>query len=546
MEKGSSESRVGITRHGGIGLASLAFAVNCVLAATPEPEQITGLAGWTTEAVFTIGESSGGYTPPGIPDGMGAFDRGDEVVIVVNHELNATSGYEFTLTNGATLRGARISKLTFDRETRALLSVEPAFDTIYNRAGSPVTGPADLDFGGLARLCSAGYVAAGQAGFVDDIFFTGEETGSGNGGSEFILDVAGETLYAAPWMGRAAWESAAALDVPGINETHVAVLIGDDRGGAPLLLYVGEKQTGGDFLARNGLANGRLYMWKADNGDTSPEDWSGTGTSRSGHFVEVMNYNDGSGDPADFDELGFATIDYLDEQQADLGAFRFSRPEDVHTNPQAGKGNQVAFASTGRSSLFPSDSWGTTYLVDVKISRGNIRNGTIAADITILYDGDDAGAGQKPGPDFGIRSPDNLVWAEDGMIYVQEDRSVGGFGAVSGQEASIWELNPFNRVITRIARVDRSAVPSAQQDTDPTDLGDWETSGIIDVTSLFGAQGERLLFLNTQAHSLRGSPSYEATVGLDLVQGGQLLFMSKEQTTGEANSKPRGTANGLR
>ncbi len=61
-------------------------------------------------------------------------------------------------------------------------------------------------------------------------------------------------------------------------------------------------------------------------------------------------------------------------------------------------------------------------------------------------------------------------------------------------------------MVTRIAQVDRTAVPSGQTDTDPTDLGDWETSGIIDVTDEFDADGERLLFFNAQAHSLRGGP----------------------------------------
>lgn len=332
-------------KRSALGLALLACSVGSAFAQTTEPEQMTGLGDWRTEAVFTIGESFGGYTPPGIPDGQGAFDHGNTVQIVANHELRSTQGYPYTLANGTTL--------------------------------------------------------------------TGEES---YGGSEFILDVQDEVLYAAPWMGRAAWEAAAALEVPSINATHVAVIVGDDRGDAPLLLYVGEKQSGG-FLERNGLANGRLYMWVADNGDLSPADWNGTGTSRKGTFVEVNNYDPTQADTAEdqrdlgFDELGFATQAELDAQKAAIGAFNFSRPEDVHTNPAPGKGGQVVFASTGRNTSINegADLWGTTYLIDVKINYGRIQTGNIDATITILYDGDDAGAGQVVGPDFGIRSPDNLV-----------------------------------------------------------------------------------------------------------------------------------------
>ena len=310
------------------GVVAALFALNSssVLAQTPEPAQAVGYAtGWSTAPVFTIGESFNGYTPPGIPDGMGAFERGGSVLILSNHELSSGSGYPYQLANGAVLTGARVSALTLDKATREVVSFGPAFDTIYNRAGNSVTGPADLDFGGLNRLCSAGSVVRGQAGFVDDIFFTGEETG---GGTEFALDVATGELWALPWLGRAAWESVAALEVPGINRTHVAILIGDDRGDAPLLLYVGEKLPGGNFVERNGLSYGKLYMWAADNGDLSPADWNGTGASRHGRFVEVVNYDAGMANQEGYDELGFATQANIDGQKADIGAFNFSpRPD---------------------------------------------------------------------------------------------------------------------------------------------------------------------------------------------------------------------------
>ena len=516
-------------KRGSLGVTAALLGASAV-AQTLEPPQTVGLGAWNEQAVLTIGETVNGYTAPGIPDGMGAFDRGENVEIISNHELRSSVGYPFTLANGTSLTGARISSLVIDKETRQLTDIGPAFDTIVNRAGEIVDEPDDLDFGGLNRLCSAGYVAAGQAGFVDDAFLTGEETS--DGGSGFVLDVADDKLYAVPWLGRAAWEAAAVLNVPTISKTHVAVIIGDDRGDAPLLLYVGKKQQNGDFLERNGLVDGTLYMWVAKNGDISPADWNGTGTVRYGKFVPVENYNAGAAGSANtqddlgFDELGFATQAELDSQKAAIGAFNFSRPEDVHVNPAAGKGNEVIFASTGRDTTLNqgADLWGTTYLIDVKINKGRIKNDNITAKLTVVYDGDDAGL-QFSHPDFGIRSPDNLVWAEDGWAYIQEDRSVSGFGAVSGEETSIWKLNPRNGKAFRVAQVNRAAVPTGQVDTDPTDLGDWETSGIIDVTELFGAKNERLLFLNAQSHSLRGGP-IDAE---DLVEGGQYLFLSKPE-----------------
>ena len=346
-----------------LAIAVAITGLNSAWAETTEPAQTMGLGPWTTTPVFTIGETtSDGYTPPGIPDGMGAFERDGTVEIVSNHELRANVGYPYTLDSGVSLTGARVSKLVFDKETRELMTMGPAYDTIYNRAGNMVdlaNGLDSADTRGLNRLCSAGSFVAGQAGFVDDVFLTGEETG---GGTEFALDVATGELWAAPWMGR------------------------------------------------------------ADSGDLSPADFNGTGEMRRGKFVEVDNYNPGADG---FDELGFATQAKLDEQKADIGAFNFSRPEDLHTNTKPGKGNEVVFASTGRNTAINqgADLWGTTYLVDVKINPGRVRTDNITADITILYDGDDADK-----RDFGIRSPDNLVWADDGFVYIQEDRSVDGFG----------------------------------------------------------------------------------------------------------------------
>jgi hypothetical protein len=64
---------------------------------------------------------------------------------------------------------------------------------------------------------------------------------------------------------------------------------------------------------------------------------------------------------------------------------------------------------------------------------------------------------------------------------------------VSGKEASIWQLDPAAPwKATRIAEMDRNVVaPAGLPDGDRDDLGDWESSGILDVTHLFDtAPGE--------------------------------------------------------
>ena len=69
---------------------------------TNEPSQIQGLGGYTTNPLFTVGETIGDYTPPGILDGTGAFKLNDTTVrVLVNHELANDVGYRYELASGA-------------------------------------------------------------------------------------------------------------------------------------------------------------------------------------------------------------------------------------------------------------------------------------------------------------------------------------------------------------------------------------------------------------------------------------------------------------
>ncbi|NET72409.1 MAG: hypothetical protein F6K62_16180, partial [Sphaerospermopsis sp. SIO1G2] len=165
---------------------------------TTQPAQMQGLGGYTYDPIFTVGETIDGYTPPGILDGMGAYELdGNTVRVLVNHELRANVGYEYQLDNGASLTGARVSYFDIDKSSLEILDSGLAYDTIYNRAGEVVDDASDLEFGGINRLCSANLMEAYQfgngRGLADRIYFAGEET---YGGSQFALDIATNELWA--------------------------------------------------------------------------------------------------------------------------------------------------------------------------------------------------------------------------------------------------------------------------------------------------------------------------------------------------------------
>lgn len=483
---------------------------------------------WEVIPVFTIGGNAGDYRPPGVMEGTGAFSLDSATIrILLSHNLEAGQGETYTLVNNASLTGSRISYIDIDQETRRVKASGIAYRRIVNRNGDFVTARNidNEDTGPLRRLSSGTYVARGASGFVDNIYFAGEGV---EGGQLFALDVATGELHAVPAVGRAAFKDVTFIDTG--TPVSVGMLIADHRPGAPFLFYLGNKNAVGDgsFLDRNGLAEGTLYVWTSNNEDSTPEQFGQTGQSRRGAFTKIAIY-DASQEGADgYDAQGYATQEMQDSLAfgdaalgtAGVGAFHFSRPSGLATNPNNNR--EVALTSTGKGTRYRSDDWGTVYIFQIVAN-------TLTANAEIVYSGDDGGNGQFPGGgDFGLRSPDDAAWAEDGFIYVQEDRAteISVFGADSTREASVWQLNSETGQLVRIAEINRNAVPVGTVDTAPEDLGNWETTGVIDVTSLFES-GATMLLVHVQAHSLRGELLGGQNVHRELVEGGQVLLLRR-------------------
>ena len=517
---------------------------------TTQPSQVKGLGGYTVDPIFTVGDKIGDYVPAGILDGIGAYSLNDTTVrLLVVNEVASTDGYKYTLKNSTQLTGARVNYFDVDKRTLQITNAGLAYDTIINRKGEVVDAASDLDFAGIQRFCSAALFEANQfgagIGLADRIFFSGEET---LGGTQFALDTKNNTLYAVPWFGRAGWENVTEINTGRTDK--VAFLIGDDTV-APLWLYVGDKnaKNDGSFLDRNGFAQGKLFAWVADDPldandiiELKEDQFNGNNTVKNGKFAEIAYYNPSGtlavdGADADttiqnelgYDAQGFATYAQQVKLANDAKAFFFSRVEDVATNPK--DGTQAVFAITGVAGTPNVD--GAVYRIDIDFN--NIATGNITGKVDILNDSNIT-------QDAGLRNPDNLDWAKDGKIYINEDRANGPveFAANSKQEASIFRIDPSvanpSSTLTRIAQIDRSAIPATQTDSNPTDIGNWETSGILDVSTLFGAKAGELFIFDVQAHSLLDGSIITAT-NLDgngngtktrqenLVEGGQLSFL---------------------
>ncbi|MGF1536989.1 MAG: alkaline phosphatase PhoX [Elainellaceae cyanobacterium] len=613
--------------------------------------QLIGQNGYTVVPLVTIGETipgttgalnastAGGYQPVGILDGAGALRLDEDTVrAFTNHELLNGDGVEYTITQGTadpsddfTLTGGRISFFDINTNTFEVEDAGLAYNTIIDGFGNVAIdntfqpeafstnfgeGPGDGEtLLGFSRFCSGGLVEAdtfGEGrGIVDNIYFAGEEDGGGFnsvGGANWALDVATGTIYQVPALGRGSWENTTPVDT-GTTE-FVAFVLADDQSPfdfsgdgvddvTPLYLYVGRKDDSdpNDFLARNGLKDGKLYVFvPGENQDADPNndildalDFRGAGTTASGTWVEVDNSQnlalasqDGS---TGFDEYGFPTQGNLITQanSAAINALGVSRPEDVATNPN--DGTQVVQALTGVDDFAVdpvtgdgADTFGQILLIDTDFT--NLTDGAtlddvvIGAEVSILYDGDED-------PNRRLRSPDNLDWADDGFIYVQEDEAeedsltgeiLFGQGAVNTNEASILRLDPTASAaeaavganILTVGIVDRSQIldpsipdPTTAVDEDfefgdddgiPTgndivitgldgeplvlNAGEWETSGIVDVSNLFDFEPGSIFLFDVQAHGLADQDAENLVQGElsaltddNLSEGGQLALL---------------------
>ena len=206
----------------------------------------------------------------------------------------------------------------------------------------------------------------------------------------------------------------------------------------------------------------------ADNGATSPTDYNASGKLKN-RWVQVDNSPTGtpSADGStDLDHFGYRTQGMLWLRARSIDAFGFSRPEDIATNPKNGK--VAVFASTGVDTY--EGGVGTIYTIKTNFNNMN-------ATLDIVYDGD-------ADPTRTLRSPDNLEWADDGRLYIQEDEAeegtlagepLFGAGAANRNEAGIVRMKKNGNSIERIANIDRSIVldPTTAGTPVDQDAGEW-------------------------------------------------------------------------
>jgi hypothetical protein len=411
-------------------------------ARTAQPAQATLMPGVRGEIqpLLTVGDTlpNGSVWAP-IPDGLGGYLSGNDLILYSNHELS-NSGVKDV--NGVTqFAYSRVSRLVLDRKTLAVK------DASYVVNGSEQ----------YLRLCSATWVGA-KEGFPSGYFFTGEESlGGVHDGVQLAVGTDG-TVHELPWIGRFSHENLTAVPY----RKKVVVFGTDDTSGASeLYMYVGNSEA--DVI--NGT--GKLYVFKGRSVTRSGDLKTGEGIT--GDWVEVPNSA----------SLSSAA---LQSTVNSLGAFAFIRLEDSDYDHRPGAKPALYFVDTGAPVLCngtPCDAFGSIYRLDI-----NTVDPAGPARLVLLA--------RSQGAQSGWSSPDNIAVGPRSLM-LQEDPANSTF---AGQRApQVWQFGLTARGIT-------SGRPVAEL-TNPTcdDVAGtcWESTGIIDASAWLG-QGAWLF--NVQAHTL--------------------------------------------
>jgi muconolactone delta-isomerase len=448
------------------------------------------------------------YRMVGIPDGLGAHPNRDGTgTLFMNHELGFTALSE-PVVGGPKNRGAIVSQWTLDQDGDPVAG-KRAYDRIY--AGNTLLGPAPVVGNEaqmprqFARFCS-GFLAGPANGFDRPIYLTNEESSSpdtfdGMGGlSVAIFD--GE-LHTLPKLARYAKENTVVQ--PG-QRTQTVIFSTEDGPATldnQLYMYVGTKDRSANatVLARNGLDNGKLYVFRSLDPARNSERTFTSG-SVTGEWVQIPNAET-------------LTDAQLEAASDALGAMTFVRPEDGAFNPN--NPNEFFFDTTGSSSGAADGVNELGRLYSLRLHPGNPLK---PATLTTVYNADTVVAA---GGDTAI-SPDNLDVSGQ-YLMINEDGTTESrvVAAAKGRDGSIWRFDmvkgPVGAVgvdastATRVAQLDPPG-----RDGVPVGPGVWETSGIIDSSALFGAD---TWLSDVQAHPPTTAPGGPTVT----VEDGQLFLL---------------------
>jgi hypothetical protein len=532
--------------------------------------------------VLTVGDRLGsGYRFEAIPDGISVRTRGQgRADLYVNHETSKVP-FPYNTANPTAANGesdfdnAQVSRLILNQHSAGVLN------------GSFVI-PSSA---GYQRFCS-NYLATSREGFDRDIFFTNEESpdyvlrredswppaltdpNQEENGVVVALDAKTSTFKAIYGMGRHNHENN--VPVPGYGKP--VVLSGDDTftsgpltippGGPLEVASVPSQSQLYSYIAPNTAAvlndQGDLWAFVSDTPgfDDALDFTPGSTTSIEGHFVKVpkdiatgrnpdgtdlMSADKGYPAPPndgtwqrDPSGVGIDGPQWVLEHWGDIQpqpVFQFVRVEDTAYDKRPDKSNVVYIVDSGRGTTgAPGAGKSTNGRVWKMVLDPN--DPTKVLSLSILIEGDDSPV-KTPTE---IHQPDNIESTANSLLITEDPGSSQQFpfgsdkpGSAnfdpSATTARLWGYNLATGTMAPVAKVDQSADegPTDVDSAGPGNLGAWESSGVVDASSVFGPGA---FLIDVQSHSLwvekaAGDDNF-APAGPDFTfkrEGGQLLLI---------------------
>lgn len=476
MKKSLQSLLIGLAVSQSVGTA-LAQTVTTGPSSSQSPYALPIASGYSVTSLLTVGNSIGGYTMVGLPDGLGAYDNNDGTfTVLMNHEFGSASVGAIHASGSA---GSFVSKWVINKNTLTVMSGADLTSTVnlWNPTSSTYSAYSAANpttTAGFGRFCSADLAAV--SAFYNDytgkgtqsrIFLNGEETGD-NGRMMAHIATGPEAgmTFELPFLGKFSCEN----QVANPRRSDKTIVAGfDDTTPGQVYIYVGNKMAAGNAITRAGLTNGLLY-----------------GVTVSGAMFEGQVLNIAAGTAFSLTPVGAIQNMTGTNQQtlsASLGITQFLRPEDGAWDPS--NPSDLYFNTTNAFNS-PTRVW--------RLRFTDIENPQLGGTITAVLDGTEGG-----------QMFDNMGIDNMGHIFLNED--VGG-----------------NAYLGRVLRYDIATdvlTPILQHDADRFITGapnfltqDEEASGIVDVQPILGAG--KFIFV-TQAHY--GIPS-------PIIEGGQLELLN--------------------
>lgn len=510
-------------------VATGSFAANA--ADSTAPTYMEALAtGAQLSVLATGGDKFGTYQIPGIPDGLGAYKSGENIKVLMNHELSA-AGIAGTITraNGKTT-GTTITEFLIDPKTNKVLSAQEAIKKVsfYNyktakyssAAVAPLEGTLLEDSYGkyhtnaLSRFCSSSFAPAGTfatkvngktVGYTGGVYLTGEEIG--DEGRGFAMNTAGE-LVQIPRFGLASWETFSAIATGSVKTSIIGTEDGPN-GASELWLYEGNKTNKGTWYDKAGFTNGKSYVLNVAGAtdDTEFRAAFGKGKAVDATFAtSYWNYGGALQNTwAQSTGFGFSAVED--------GAFDPNNPNDYYFVQKSSAGKATTLNPDDKTVV--KRDGGSMW----KISFKDIKNPSKGATLELVLDGMEAPY---------LNMPDNIDIDDLGNILIQED---------PGNNAQLSRVIAYNIKTKKMATIARFKAeyfsPTAPAATKITE--DEESSGIIDVTRFYkksSTDAARYYLLDAQVHAptAKARPDITDAAAVaeleKLVESGQLYLLT--------------------